>query len=289
MQKPFKIKVSGFEETGSVLDVVQALGLVRDFFGILKGDDKNILLDIHVVARDNPLTVECVPYNEETQEIDYDGVEQNASDFVRVCNAVLSENPHSPRDVSQATKKKMKRLLQCASRNNFQTRCNLGPVRHSVVIDPGPAYRAARILQYPTIERYPYLHMGKDKGHELGGIDGEIVEINRRGEVPALLIADRAWRKNVWCILSDSETQKWGEKLTLADVWDGTRVSIHGELVYNRIGLQLNGVKDGFLHIVEVPDYEIDIDDLYDPDFTGGLSTKEFLRRRWEGVDSSSS
>ena len=286
MTKAYRVTVSAPKETGGVLDIIQVLDLVRDFFRILNGGDRDVLLDVRTVFRENPLTVECVPYSKKTQEVDYASVEKNASDFVCLCDAILSESPSFP-DVSQPILNGAKRLLKNISEHDYHTDYNLGPIHRSIAIERGTARCAVQALERLTATRYSYLSGENSIAREFGEVDGKIVEISKHRGVPALLINDLAWKRKIWCTLADSEIHEWEEKLTAADAWGGKRVRICGELILDKNDLRLKEVKDGRLSVVNVPDADISLDDLFDPDFTGGLSTKEFLRRRWEGADSS--
>ncbi len=285
MRETYKVTVSAPEQADGVLDAIQALDLVRDFFGILKSNVKDISLDILTIAVDDKFTVECVPYSEKTQEIDYSSVEQNANDFLCICNAVLA-TPPDVLDLNQSMQDRIQRLLKRNFENDFHADYDLGPLQKSVVVVPESARRAIHALKFPAATLYPCLDRKGLKSREFGTVDGGIVKIGRRRGAPALLIADRARRKNIWCILMDSEIQKWQEKLIVAEAWSGKRFSVRGQLVYDEGSRQLIEVIDGYLNEVEVPGYDISPEDLHDPDFTCGLSTEEFLRRRWEGVNS---
>ena len=282
MSKAYKITVAASNDSNGVLDIHEALTLVTSFFRILKGDIRDISLDIRSITRENPLIVECLPYNTRTQTIDYESVEQNARSFVRLCDDVLSGKPCSS-SVSRLVQNNAKRMLKQAAKGSAKAMCDLKPIQRSVSIEPESTQRAVQILEFPDSVIYPHLYSGKYKGREIGEIDGRIIELGRDRGKPVIKIAERSWEKDIWCSLAASEIQKWKAKLTAADAWNGKRVRVRGELVFKKNGRHLIGVKDGYLS--EVEEYDVSVEDLFHPGFTGGLSAKEYLRERWEGTD----
>lgn len=285
IQDVYKISVAAPGGVDGVLDVHEALGIAMDFFSILKVDADDISLNIKSIVRENPLIVECLPYNSRTHVLDYESVEENARSFVRLCDDVLSGRRCSV-GVSESLQKKTIRMLKRTSRGVSEAICVLGPIRRSITFVPESAGNAAKILEFPSSDIYPHLYKGKAaKGCELGEIDGEIIGIIRRNGKPVLKIEEPSWDKKIWCSLADSEINKWKAILTAEDAWRGKRVRVRGELVFDRLGRYLDGVKDGYLREVEIPP-DRSVGELFDPDFTGGMSVKEYLRKRWDGGNS---
>jgi len=284
MSEAYKIKIHNAEEDNGILDAVYALSLAVDFLEILKVDAPNVVLDIKTISRESPFTLECIPVSTQTPAKDYSAVEQNAIDFEHLWNAVTARKA-CPSEVNQSIRNKAKCLFGNTSMRGYHTEYDLGSVQRLITTNPESAQQASDILEHPSAIRSPYLIRREEKARELGSVDGEITEIKRHRETPVLLVYDRGWQKVIQCELAEMEIEKWKSQLTAADAWSGKRISVRGELMYGRGGQQPIAVKDGYLTEVYLSDTDMSIRDLIDPDFTDGLSTKEFLKQRWEGAN----
>jgi hypothetical protein len=149
-----------------------------------------------------------------------------------------------------------------------------GPV-DDVRIDPEQAAAALTVLERVasiTPEQFPFR-----VAH--GEIDGRMVSVARWRNQPAIQITNAAYGL-IWCVLTESQMERFGGEQTLSDVWRGRSVSVPGRIFYAQ-----NGKPTRFeaidIRAREIP--EVNIEDVLDPDFTGGLSPTEYLARLHDG------
>ena len=279
MPKPFSITVEASEERAGILDVHDALLQASDFFTILKGESsKKVLLDIKTIDRQNPLTMECVPHDATTLDVDYELVEPNARAFhtlFRDISAGKTWNPDTPKVVRDATRRMLKRNTNGIA----STTCDLLLIGQSLRIRPENAESGLRMLALPPDSIYHSMY-GERKRTELGSVEGTIVDIGKLDNRPAVKIRANNLNRSVWCQLADTELRKWGQLMTAELVWHDKRVSVQGKIFYKEDG-KVEKVQNSFVEIVKARD--LALEDLFDPDFTGGLPAKEYLDKLREG------
>ena len=112
-----------------------------------------------------------------------------------------------------------------------------------------------------------------------GEIAGRMVSVSRWRNYPAIQIANPSYGL-IWCVLTESLMEKFGGEQTLSDVWKGRSVSVPGRIVYGQNGKPTR-IDASDVRPKDVP--EVDIEDVLDPDFTGGLSPTEYLALLHEG------
>ena len=279
MHKPFRISVEASTKQAGILDVHDALDQAADFFKILKGEnDPKVFLDIKTVARQNPLTMECVPHNATTLDVDYDIVEPHARAFHTLYRDISSGktwNPDTPKVVRDATERMLKRNLNGIA----STTCRLAHIRRPLKIKPESAKSSLRILALPPDPIYHSMY-GEQKRTELGSVEGTLINIGRHNNRPAVRIMASNSKRSIWCQLASTELQKWASLINAGLVWNEKRVSVQGKICFKKDG-NLEKVLNGRVEIVEESD--VSLNDLFDPDFTGGLPAREYLDKLHEG------
>jgi hypothetical protein len=113
-----------------------------------------------------------------------------------------------------------------------------------------------------------------------GEIEGFMVAAGRYRGRPAVQIRSDLYGF-VWCTLSQSVIEKFGNEHRMADVWEGKMIGVYGRLSY---------AKGGRLSKVDVIDMReitaapsIDLDAVLDPNFTAGMDPHEYLRQLHDG------
>lgn len=118
--------------------------------------------------------------------------------------------------------------------------------------------------------------------YEIGSIEGTLFDLGTHCGHPAVRVIEARTGTAIWCRLSADLQSKFGEKATFSDVWRHQRVIVRGRLRYDE--------KDRTLSYVLAADIDKinpiagSVDDLYDADFTGGMSTVEYLDKFREGA-----
>ena len=113
---------------------------------------------------------------------------------------------------------------------------------------------------------------------ELGSVEGNAQRIERDGLGRRILyIRYRLNGETIKCIVS-GEAEKELENHQIRDVWRFRRVQIYGTLRYRGINdlREVDAIRIRFLREKgELPT----VDDILDSDFTGGLTSEEYLAR----------
>jgi hypothetical protein len=114
---------------------------------------------------------------------------------------------------------------------------------------------------------------------EIGSVEGNIISLDTYYGQPAIRLEERLHGLQFPCVLSSSLAEQVGHQHDWAEVWTGRRVQVSGRILFRPAG-----------HIGRV--YATDIKpvdhrrltyaDIADPNFTNGLSPREYLSRLWE-------
>src|SRR5262249_37558794 len=117
---------------------------------------------------------------------------------------------------------------------------------------------------------------------ELGSIEGTAKSIDRDGWGRLILyVHNRLTGEEVKCIVTGEAAEILGEH-QIRDVWRSRRVQVYSTLHYRSLGKlqQVEAIRIRFLRDrSDLPG----VDDILDPDFTGGLRTEDFLARQRNG------
>lgn len=108
-----------------------------------------------------------------------------------------------------------------------------------------------------------------------GEIEGRLAAVGRYRNRPALFLSTSMYGP-VSCVLADHLIEPWGDGQKVSDVWRGKRLIVFGRLIYWKGG-RLSRVEAQSVRERDVP--KIDIEDVFDPDFTAGLDPVEYLDR----------
>ncbi len=112
-----------------------------------------------------------------------------------------------------------------------------------------------------------------------GEIEGRLVTVGRYYNRPALNLRTSLYGL-VWCVLADNLVEQWGDEQRISAVWRGKRLIVYGRLLYGAGG-KLSRVEVENVREREAP--RIDIEKVFDSEFTSGLDPVEYLERLHEG------
>lgn len=113
-----------------------------------------------------------------------------------------------------------------------------------------------------------------------GEIQGTMVAAGRYYRLPAIQILTDQYSA-VWCHLSEEVRSRFGNEGKIADVWNGRRLGVEGDLYYAKGGKLSRIFATDIRAIEHAP--PVDLDSVLDPDFTAGLDPVEYLRQLHEG------
>lgn len=113
-----------------------------------------------------------------------------------------------------------------------------------------------------------------------GEIEGAFVMAGVYRRKPAICIYSRQYRRRIWCILPADFSERYGEQHKLSEVWQQRAVAVEGRVVF-RGGIPSRVVAED-VRLLPAP-RPILLEDVRDPDFTGGLDAVEYIYRFREG------
>lgn len=123
------------------------------------------------------------------------------------------------------------------------------------------------------------LRFGRPR-EERGTLDGYFLDVGFHYNQPAIRILDRKTRNVVWCRIDEATRDKIAAEADYNDVWNRQRIRVKGRIRYDRDGRIVQVIASS---LDRVKNNQVGLNSLYDPDFTGGISTGEYLDLLREG------
>jgi hypothetical protein len=277
MAKPVRMTIKGAGEAGANAPTVDDLfDQVRDYVEMLKGVEKALADDqanqivwrVTDAERENPISFELTPTPVNAGVF----IDDRAADIERVTHAgllALRAGNTRPPYFTDETIKRARRIHERVMNGLADTVITTPDVDDApIVIDAAGATKVARAFdEQKAAEPKPY--------RELGSVEGFVSKAELDGLGRAVL---RFWARTNGAeikAIATGEAFKQLEEMRLSDVWHGVRVRVYGTISYRSLGvidgLTATGIE--VLDRVPLPG----IDDIVDPNFTGGLSAEEFL------------
>lgn len=151
-----------------------------------------------------------------------------------------------------------------------------------VVITPAVAAKARQILDIATTvpDDEDSLYPERGAHDEFGSIDGTLCAVAPDYEQPAIRVKDRLTGDEITCRISEEIAQRISRQQRYKDVWAGQRVRVSGRIRYSKSGDVVRVYADDVRRLTP---RDINIGDIHDPNFTGGLSIEEYLERFRDG------
>jgi hypothetical protein len=258
-----------------ILTIRDAVDQVRDIFELAENDDPGVAWKLVSATTNTPLTItaEMVAMKPDITPGELAASATERTTELREGFAALEHGTVIPAWSWGRKGNALKRLL---------TRNLNGIGRTDVQIDDGPereiltpktaglALRALDVAQ-PAIDR---------SRAEIGSIEGDYLDIGTHYGHPAVKLRERKTGADVWCWISESDLERFSDRVKAADVWRHKRVRASGKIYYNSNGDVLH-VEARDVRLAEVR--RVGLDEVRDRNFTGGLSVSEYLNRLREG------
>lgn len=280
MARPVRITVVGVADTVSDAPTVDDLfGQLRDFADVLKGVERAMLPGrgselvwrITDAAKNSPLSIELTPFSVDAGAI----VAQRATEVERAAAEgilALQRGEMRPAYFTEDVLQKAKRLHQRVQKGLASTTIVFEPgVAPDIIIDRPKAQETERLADVAIGQAStPY--------REIGSVEGFITKPELDGHGRAVLRFKARLTGEEVKAYASGEAFHQIEQLRLSDVWHGARVRVYGLISYRSLG-QIDVINARGIELLDNGSLP-DIDDIIDPNFTGGLSTEEFLRRQ---------
>jgi hypothetical protein len=167
------------------------------------------------------------------------------------------------------------RLFERVTNGLDRTSIDYGKTLPTLDLTPAHARQAiANVRATITPKARPY--------KELGSIEGNVQKIERDGFGRRVAwVRERLTGETVKCLVG-GEAERELEQHQIRDIWQFRRVRVYGTLHYKGLGIlkEFDAIRVRFmLRNDELPT----VDDILDKDFTGGLTSEEYLARLRDG------
>jgi hypothetical protein len=281
VSRKIKLSIRARGPTGSPT-VEDLLDQLRDYFEILEGveealaEDGRRALEWRIVSAstNTPITIVAAAF---PKDFGVD-IERRAEIVTRQTalglNA-LKMGGERPSFFTEEILVKAEKMFERVTNGLDETLIDHGPDLPGLDLTPGIARAAAantRAVLAPKAKPYK----------ELGSIEGNAQRIERDGFGRRILwVRYRLNGESIKCLCSGEAASEL-EQHQIKDVWRHRRVQVYGMLHYRGIAdlREVDAIKIRFLRDRnELPNVE----DILDPDFTGGVRSEDYLARLRDG------
>ena len=281
MSKTIKmsIRARGVSESPTVDDLLDQL---RDYFKILEGveeaiaDDGSHAIEWRIVkaTTNTPITIEAVAFPKDFG-VNIDARVEAVTRQTAVGLNALRMGGERPSYFTDKVLLRAEKMFERVTNGLSETMIDYGPDLPAMDITPAVARAAAtNTRSVLTPKEKPY--------KELGSIEGNAQSIERDGFGRRILwVRYRLTGESIKCMVS-GEAERELEAHQIKDVWRYRRVQVYGMLHYRGLGLlrEIDAIRVRFLRDRgELPN----VDDILDPNFTGGMRSEDYLARLRDG------
>lgn len=109
-----------------------------------------------------------------------------------------------------------------------------------------------------------------------GSLEGIIISVGKYYKSPSFTLRARLSGLGIKCVVQDELANSIGAELSFEEVWANQRVMVEGIISYNVEGEAAN---IDVRNIIKIKARDISLERITDPDFTGGLSSYQYLER----------
>ena len=267
-----------------LLEVHQAMQQVLDFFALLthadkatSSNEKPVVWHLSKATTNSPLCVEAQAHSRNPAiNADRQAVlaEIQFSDGI---DAVINGKAFPKwldRQAENTLRSFLNRNLNGIGRTDIVMREDISPI----IISHKVAAQALNNLNAEALkretEKEDYTHT------EYGYVEGELLGVGSYYNKPSFSLRERLSGRELTCVAIGESADKIGNEHYLHEVWNQKRVLVQGRLMYNAVG-EIGKIEAH--DILAVESKNIPVEDLYDKNFTGGLSPSQHLEKTREG------
>ena len=281
MAKPIKITVKGTDHRGDDAPTVEdLLSQVQDQVEILRQVEEAIAGSGHEqlvwrvtnVSKNSPITFEITPYPK-TYGTDIENRAANVVQATATGLSGLSEGGERPLHFTDKVLKKVDGVNKRVTNGLAETKIDFSNYKGAPNFELNTQKaRATEAIIVALIKPAVSPH------RELGSAEGYVKMVGRDGfGRPNMTIVTRLDRTDVKCISTDGGLDKIGH-LEVRQVIKGLRVKVHGILHY-KSPMHLDRINVERTELFPDDSQLPTVDDLIDPEFTGGQESVEYVRR----------
>ena len=280
MNENIKITITPPSGAFDSLIINDAMKQISDFFDLLEAiaqsieNKKTIAWHLKNITINSPLTIEAQPFASDpaiNMEHHLIAVKERFQDGM----SALTENKELP-DWIKNNDTHLKKILNRNLNGIGRTDIDLGNGLETIVINNELADNIIKNLEKRKSSQE------KKFSHKcFGSIEGSIASVNKHYGKPCFYLFSRQENHEIRCMVSDNIAEEIGHGHSINEVWANSRVIVEGMVHYDSNG-KANEIQ--VVNISTITNKDISLDDIYDPDFTHGLSTKDYQERLREGT-----
>jgi hypothetical protein len=114
---------------------------------------------------------------------------------------------------------------------------------------------------------------------EIGSVEGNVIRLETYHGQPAIRLQERLHGWQFPCVLSPPLADHIGHQHDWAEVWTGRRVQVSGQILFRAAG-HIGRVYATEIKLID--ERRLTYADISDPNFTNGLSARDYLNQLWE-------
>jgi hypothetical protein len=265
----------------NVLTVQDAMRQVLDFFELLTPEEQGfdgLLWNLKTASTNSPLTVigEAVCL---VPSVDVTMIARVQGQIVAEQLKAFTSGVKPKGSISKRQRETYKRIFSRNTNGIGQTDASFWMFEEPIRITPKTASVGIDALAEEDKEFDSFLL--RDRGREeIGSIEGTLLEVGTDYNQPAILVRERKTGKEIWCRVDAELKHKISEESRFEDVWDRRRVVVSGRVCHDSSGI-VTRVRATSVRTLQPR--TMTVHDIRDPDFTGGLSIKDYLDHLREG------
>jgi hypothetical protein len=281
MARTIKLSISARGESDSP-KVDDFLNQVRDYFEIMDGVEQAIAEDgtnaiewrIVGATTNSPIALEAQAFPT-VYAVNIDRRVEIVTRQTALGLQQIRTRRERPTYFTDKVLARVERLFERVTNGLDTTVVDFGDALPKLEITPRVAREAAANVR--SVLKPP------DKPYtEIGSVEGTARSIDRDkwGRL-VLYIHGRLTGEEVKCFVSGQAADDLGEH-QIRDVWRGRRIQVYGTLHFKGLG-KLQHVEATRIRFLRDRSDLPGADDIYDPDFTGGLRSEDYLARLRDG------
>ena len=281
MSKKVTLSVSGRGSDTDAPTVEDFLDQVRDYFEVLSQVEETLAEDgqsaiewrVTGASKNSPLSIEAEAFPRQ-YAVNVDRRTELVIDHVAAGLRQLQQAAQRPAYFNDKALTAAQRIFERVTNGLDLTRFEHGGGQQIIELNTSSARTSAgNVREVLAPKGRPY--------KELGSVEGQFRGIDRDRGRPVFWIKHRLTGDEVKCFVSGEAEHEISIR-EIGEVWKNRRLQVHGTIHFKAAGRisQIDVTQVRFLRDRnELPG----IDDITDPDFTGGLKSEDYLSRLRDG------
>jgi hypothetical protein len=282
MSDPIRLTISGHGAETDAPTVDDLLAQIGDWMVILRGVEEAIAEDgtteidwrVTGASKSSPLAFELMPFPRR-HGMNIEGRTDEVKEHVSRGLQLLRSRAERPSYFTDPVLEKAEGLFRRVTNGLDLTTIEFGDSFPRFEISRHDArIGAANTLAVRKLKDKPY--------HEIGGVEGSLQRVERDGYGrPVLYMRLRLDGETVKC-LARGDAENEIERHEIAEIWKGRRMRVFGTIYYRAPG-QMTQIECDSVQFLRPRDELPRAVDIVDANFTGGLTSEEYLERLRNG------